>query len=105
MNDLLALVCLAAGLAALYAFWHSSLAARETANRLAKQACERAGVQFLDGTAAFARLSRGRDRSGKRRWLRTYTFDYSSDGSGRAQGFVVLAGEQLLSLGLADQLQ
>jgi hypothetical protein len=33
--------------------------------------------------------------------LRTYTFDYTSDGFERAQGFIVLAGQQLQAVGLA----
>ena len=74
---------------------------RETANRIAKDACSRAVVQFLDGTVAFAgfRLSRG--AHGGRRLLRTYTFDYTSDGFERAQGFIVLAGLKLEAVGLA----
>jgi hypothetical protein len=55
----------------------------------------------LDGTVAFAgfRLARGAD--GRRRLLRTYTFDYTSDGFERAQGFIVLAGLRLEAVGLA----
>jgi hypothetical protein len=33
--------------------------------------------------------------------LRTYTFDYSSDGFQRAQGFIVLSGLELEAVGLA----
>ena len=53
------------------------------------------------GTVAFAgfRLSRG--THGGRRLLRTYTFDYTSDGFERAQGFIVLAGLKLEAVGLA----
>jgi hypothetical protein len=35
------------------------------------------------------------------RLLRTYTFDYTSDGFERAQGFIVLAGLKLEAVGLA----
>jgi hypothetical protein len=35
--------------------------------------------------------------------LRTYTFDYTADGFERAQGFIVLAGLRLESVGLAGQ--
>ena len=40
-------------------FWQDSLAARESANAAAKEACTRLGLQFLDGTVAFARLALG----------------------------------------------
>ena len=39
-------------LAAAAAFWHSSLAAREAANREAQEACANASVQMLDGKIA-----------------------------------------------------
>jgi hypothetical protein len=100
-NDLVLLVLAAGVLAGGYKFWQTSLDAREAANRIAKDTCSRAVVQFLDGTVAFAgfRLSRG--TQGGRRLLRTYTFDYTSDGFERAQGFIVLAGLRLEAVGLA----
>ena len=95
------LVLAAAVVAGGYKIWQTSLDAREAANRIAKDTCSRAVVQFLDGTVAFAgfRISRGTD--GRRRLLRTYTFDYTSDGFERAQGFIVLAGLRLEAVGLA----
>ena len=101
-EDLLLLVLATAVLAGGYRIWQLSLDARETANRIAKDTCSRAVVQFLDGTVAFAgfRLTRGSD--GRRRLLRTYTFDYTSDGFERAQGFIVLSGLRLEAVGLAD---
>jgi Protein of unknown function (DUF3301) len=103
MNDMLALMALAAGLAGGYKLWRDALGARENANRIAQDACARAGVQFLDGTAAFAGLKWQRGADGRRRWRRTYTFDYSADGQGRAQGFVVLVSGRLEALGLAGE--
>ncbi len=84
-----------------YKAWQSSLDAREAANRIARETCSRAVVQFLDGTVAFAGFRLSRDSRGRRRLLRTYTFDYTSDGFERAQGFVVLAGRHLEAVGLA----
>jgi hypothetical protein len=100
-DDLLLLILIAGVLAGGYKVWQLSLDARETANRIAKDTCSRAVVQLLDGTVAFAgfRLARGAD--GRRRLLRTYTFDYTSDGFERAQGFIVLAGLRLEAVGLA----
>jgi hypothetical protein len=100
-NDLVMLVVVAGALAGAYRVWQISLDAREAANRIAKDTCSRAVVQFLDGTVAFAGFRLTRDSFGKRRLLRTYTFDYTSDGFERAQGFIVLAGGRLEAVGLA----
>jgi hypothetical protein len=102
-GDLLFLTVLAGGLALAYLVWHSSLEAREAANRIAREACSRAVVQFLDGTVAFAGFRLGRSpHDRRRRLLRTYTFDYTSDGFERSQGFVVMAGRHLEAVGLAS---
>jgi hypothetical protein len=99
--DFIMLVAAAGALAGAYKVWQISLDAREAANRIAKDTCSRAVVQFLDGTVAFAGFRLTRDSRGKRRLLRTYTFDYTSDGFERAQGFIVLAGGRLEAVGLA----
>jgi Protein of unknown function (DUF3301) len=102
MSDDLKFLIFVAGVLALgYKAWHDSLDAREAANRIAKETCSRAVVQFLDGTVAFAGFRLRRDSRGRRRLLRTYTFDYTNDGFERAQGFVVLSGRQLEAVGLA----
>jgi hypothetical protein len=102
MNDDLWLLVLAAGtLAVAYKVWQISLDAREAANRIARETCSGAVVQLLDDTVAFAGFRLTRDSRGRRRLLRTYTFDYTADGFERAQGFIVLAGGHLESVGLA----
>jgi hypothetical protein len=100
-EDLLFLISAAAVLAAAYKIWQVSLDAREAANRIARETCSRAVVQFLDDTVAFAGFRMTRDSRGRRRLLRTYTFDYTNDGFERAQGFIVLAGGRLEAVGLA----
>jgi Protein of unknown function (DUF3301) len=103
MNEDFVLLVLTTGLlAGGYRLWQISLDAREAANRIAKDTCSRAVVQFLDGTVAFAGFRLARGSQGKRRLLRTYTFDYTSDGFERAQGFIVLAGLRLEAVGLAS---
>jgi hypothetical protein len=102
MDDgLLMLVLSASVLGLAYTVWQRAMHARETANRIAKETCSRAVVQFLDDTVAFAGFRWRRDAAGRRRLLRTYTFDYTRDGFERAQGFIVLAGAELQSVGLA----
>src|ERR1700685_1691634 len=94
-------VAIAGALAGAYKVWEISLDAREAANRIAKDTCSRAVVQFLDGTVAFAGFRLARGSRARLRLLRTYTFDYTSDGFERSQGFVVLAGGRLEGGGLA----
>src|SRR5580692_12687237 len=102
MDDSLIMpVVIATALAGAYKVWQVSLDARETANRVAKDTCSRAVVQFLDGTVAFAGFRWARNARGQRRLLRTYTFDYKIDGFERAQGFIVLQGLRLEAVGLA----
>lgn len=100
-DDTLLLVLIAGTLAVAYKVWHVSLDSREAANRIARDTCSRAVVQFLDDTVAFAGFRLARDSRGRRRLLRTYTFDYTTDGFERAQGFIVLSGLRLEAVGLA----
>lgn len=101
-DDLLVLVSMAAALALAYTLWHTALEARESANRIARETCSRAVVQLLDDTVAFAGFRFSRDSRGRRRLLRTYTFDYTNDGFVRQQGFIVLSGQRLEAVGLAS---
>ena len=89
-----ALLALAVG------FWHSSLAARELANRVAGETCAGANVQMLDGTVAIHRLKIVRSADSPFTWRRTYVFDYTEDGFSRRRGFVVLTGEVVDTVGL-----
>lgn len=90
-------------LAALAGFWHSSLAARERANRAAMETCAGAGVQMLDGTVSIHRLSLVRDSHAPVAWRRSYVFDYTEDGFSRCRGFVVLTGDRVDTVGLGPR--
>jgi hypothetical protein len=86
-------------------FWQDSLRVREAANAAAIEACTRLGLQFLDGTVAFARLRPVRD-AGQLRLRRTYIFDYTAHSIDRLQGFVVVLGTRVESVGFArDEAQ
>lgn len=86
--------------AAVIWFLQDSLAARERANVAAMEACQRLSLQFLDGTVAFARLSLARER-GQKVLRRTYVFDYTANSIERRQGFVILVGRRVESVGYA----
>ena len=83
--------------------WYANLRARELANRIAADTCERAGVQLLDGTVSVLRVAPARGADGTLALRRTYVFDYSEDGATRRRGFVVLTGLDLDSVGLGPR--
>jgi len=86
-------------------FWQDSLRVRDSANAAAIEACARLGLQFLDGTVAFTHLRLVRD-AGQLRLRRTYVFDYTAHSIDRLQGFAVLLGRRVESVGFArDELQ
>ena len=90
-------------LAVTVGFWHSSLAARELANRVTGETCAGANVQMLDGTVAIHRLKLVRSADAPLAWRRTYVFDYTEDGYSRRRGFVVLTGDAVDTVGLGPR--
>ena len=95
------LLFVASLLAGLVWAWYATMAAREQANRAAREACGRQQLQMLDGTVALARAWPKRDRTGRLRLERTYAFEYTDDGHRRLQGFVIMLGRQVSAVGLA----
>lgn len=85
-------------------FWQDSLGARERANAAATRACHDLSLQFLDGTAAFARIALARSAEGRLALRRTYVFDYTANSIERRQGFVVLLGQRVESVGYASDI-
>jgi hypothetical protein len=94
------LLAILVGLLSVAWFWYDSLSARERANAAALETCEGTGAQLLDGTVAFRGLRPVRAEDGRLRLRRTYVFDYSQDGVTRRQGFVILTGTAIESIGL-----
>ena len=85
--------------------WYANMAAREQANRAAREACARLQLVMLDGTVAITRAWPRRDRTGRLRLERSYGFEYTDDGHRRLQGFVVMLGTEVVSVGLAAARQ
>ena len=83
--------------AAAFAFWNAARAAAEQAESLGRDACNAAGVQWLDQSVHASGLRLYRRADG---WLgveRTFRFDYSHDGSDRHSGRLVLRQGRLVS--------
>jgi hypothetical protein len=94
------LLALLAAMLAVAWFWHDSLGARERANVVVLETCQGTGASLLDGTVAFRRIEPVRVRGGPLQLRRTYVFDYTRDGVTRQQGFIVLTGRSVDSVGL-----
>jgi hypothetical protein len=86
-------------------FWLDSLRAREIALGICKAACERRDLQLLDQAVALRRLGLSW-RSEGLRLRRVYRFDFSEEGVGRRNGYLVLRGLSLedLSFGLPEEI-
>ena len=80
------------------ALFLDGLRVRESAIRIARQACREQGLQFLDDTVQGARTRLARDAAGHARLRRTYLFEFSDDGVGRRSGSVVMLGNAVESL-------
>ena len=80
-----------------FAFWSAARAAAERAEAMGRDACQAAGVQWLDQTvhANGLRLRRGDD--GRLGFERSFRFEYSQDGSDRHVGRLVLRGGRLVA--------
>ena len=94
------LLFLLIAVAAVAWFWQDSLAAREHANVAAFDTCRSIGAALLDGTVAFQSLRLVRPWGGALVIERTYVFDYSLDGVTRQQGFLVMTGRRVETMGL-----
>ncbi|EGV34077.1 hypothetical protein ThidrDRAFT_0232 [Thiorhodococcus drewsii AZ1] len=86
-------------------FWLDSLRAREIAVGICQAACARHEVQLLDQAIALRHLGLSW-RSEGLRLRRVYRFDFSEEGTGRRNGYLVMRGLQLeeLSFGLPTRI-
>ncbi|RDZ29230.1 DUF3301 domain-containing protein [Lysobacter silvisoli] len=83
--------------AAVVSYWSAGRAAAERAEALGREACRRAGVQWLDQSVHATGLRLCRHDNG---WLgleRSFRFDYSIDGEDRHAGRLVLRGDKLIA--------
>ncbi len=95
--SLLLLLLVFAGFAV---FWNDALSTRESANDAARETCVSTGGALLDGTVVFRKLKVVRGLGGRLAFERTYVFDYTLDGHTRRQGFIVMFGRRVDSIGL-----
>jgi hypothetical protein len=89
-------------LAAYAVYLFQALRVRELALQAARRSCEREGVQLLDQSVSIQRLSVSRDAGGKWRVWRQYRFEYTVDGQERERGNVIMLGNRLQALVMAE---
>jgi len=80
-----------------------TMRAREAANAAMRDACSRNGYFFLDDTVSLVKVRTQRDRDGRVRLARVYTFEYSDTGHNRRNGSIALLATDVTSLTLAPE--
>lgn len=88
LSDLIVLF----SLAGLIAFWWQSLQIRDQATAAVRKRCEQLDLQWLDQTIVLKRLRIRRNARGALCLWRVFTFEFSSTGEERYQGYVTLRG-------------
>lgn len=81
-------------------YWLNAAKSKEIARWVGKEACRELGVGFLDDTVALDRVWLARNDRGERRLHRRYRFEFTSDGSQRYKGEIVICDNKLKHLEL-----
>jgi len=82
-------------LVAVIIYWLLAMKAKETARYLGRQRCQCLGLTFLDDTVVLKKLRLVRNEAGQRVIRRQYQFEFSSDGSQRYRGQIILSDNRL----------
>ncbi|MEM1191734.1 MAG: DUF3301 domain-containing protein [Pseudomonadota bacterium] len=83
-------------------YWFTGIRVRELAISAARRSTDLADVQLLDQTVSLARVSMSRDRKQRWRIWREYRFEYSRDGLSRETGHIIMLGQQLEAIIVAE---
>ena len=97
MSDFPVLILLMLAAAGACAYWNAARAAAERATVLGRNACQAAGVIWLDQSVHASGLRLRRREDGRLGLERSFRFEYSEDGIERHVGRLVLAGDRLVS--------
>ena len=96
MPDFPTLIVLMIAGAAAYAWWNAGRAAAERAVEVGRNACQSAGVIWLDQSVHATGLRLRRHANGRLGLERSFRFEYSEDGVQRHVGRMVLHGDELV---------
>lgn len=84
--------------------WLDGARARELAIGISKAACKRQGLQLLDDTVSLQRIGLRWTSKGLR-FRRMFGFEFSSEGTLRQKGYILLIGTELELVHLHNELQ
>ena len=84
------LIILAVALAVGYLVYNNRI--HERAHKVALKACQEAQVQNLDGYVALKKIYIDKNPEGKWRLLRRYQFEFTTDGTRRYSGYLIMQG-------------
>lgn len=76
-------------------YWWDTMQSKEAARKAGKQACNNAQVQFLDDTVEMKKLWVRRNERGRLELCRVFFFEFTSDGTYRYHGRVVITGRKI----------
>lgn len=76
-------------------YWYEAMRAKELARAAGRGRCGELGVTFLDDTVALTRLRPRRDEDGRVALQREFRFEFTSDGSARYGGEIILLGRDI----------
>jgi hypothetical protein len=76
-------------------YWWDTMQSKEAARAAGKHACNNAQVQFLDDTVALKNLWLRRGENGWWQVRRRFVFEFTSDGSCRYQGRIIVNGKRV----------
>lgn len=82
-------------IALLVGYWYNAMRVTEMARHAGRQACAQVGVTFLDDSVIMNKLRLRRNAWGQIRLYREFCFEFTSDGSRRHRGRIVILGKQL----------
>ncbi len=76
-------------------YWWNATRTKEIARRGGRRACENAEVYFLDDTVAISNIRLRWDDRGRLKFYRKYKFEFTSDGSYRYSGEIIVFGKEI----------
>ena len=94
LNDFILICCMCLA----YVYWYNAQEAKEIALEAARDHCLAMEVQMLDGYVALNGFWLKRDRAGKIQLRRSFLFEFSSTGSERYSGTVLMQGRRVESI-------
>lgn len=86
-------------------FWWNSMLARQNARAAASNVCQNYKLQLIDDTVERIKIGFVRDANGHLVFQRTYHFEFTTDGSRRYGGAIVMRGRHVIDVKLDPYIE